>query len=86
MKGVLSIESQPISNPISTLVKHAVGGEAMHFAINDAANISFFGDRYLHAYVSHQFGQDSGPQLSLCARARQFSRYAFYCLLLLYTI
>jgi hypothetical protein len=91
---VLSIEGQlndgSISNPISTIVAHSIARHPMYFELNAATKVAFFGDRFLHGYVSHQFAGQSATQLSLCARARQFSRYTFinnlfiiYCLLLL---
>jgi hypothetical protein len=47
----------------------------MHFNIDAATKISFFGDRYLHAYVLHKFSGQVASQLNLVARARQFSSF-----------
>jgi hypothetical protein len=79
---VLSIEEQltdgSISNPVSTIVAHDIARKPMYFALDAATKVAFLGDRFLHGYVSHQFAGKSGSHLSLCARARQFSRYLFY--------
>ncbi len=40
-----------------------------------AANVSFTGEVYLHAFVGHQFSGQNATQLSLNARARQFSSF-----------
>lgn len=85
----MSIEAEShydrsISNPISTIVAHDVARRPMYFDINAATKVSFLGDRYVHGYVSHQFAEQSGLQLSLFARARQFSRY--FIILLIYFI
>merc|ERR1712190_4170 len=45
----------------------------MHFPLSASTNLHFAGDRYLHAYLSHQFSGESGARLSLVSRARQFS-------------
>lgn len=69
------------ASPIYTLVRRSSSSSSdpdtkpMRFPINAATNVSFYGDRYLHAYVSHQFSGQSGSSLSLVARARQFSSF-----------
>lgn len=60
---------------MQTIVSHSIAKRPMKFSINASTKISFWGDRYLHGYVSHQFSGHSGIELSLSARARQFSRY-----------
>lgn len=76
-EGTLSIEykddSSDMSEAITTIVKHSTTSHRMKFALNAAAQVYFDGDRYLHAYLQHQFSHESGPQLSLTAKARQFS-------------
>ena len=47
----------------------------MQFSINAATQISFQGERFLHAYVASDFAGRSGAQLNLVARARQFSSF-----------
>jgi hypothetical protein len=37
--------------------------------------VAFLGERYLHAWISHQFSGQPGPALALVARARQFSSF-----------
>jgi hypothetical protein len=78
-EGVLSIEAQlddgVLSSPITTIVAQSNATHPMHFPLNAAAKVSFYGERYLHGYVSHQFEGYSGTELSLYARARQFSSF-----------
>ena len=78
-EGILSIESNlhdgSISDPLSTIVKYDVATKPMNFSINAACNISFYGERYLHAWVGHEFSGQSGSSLNLVARARQFSSF-----------
>merc|ERR1719503_321126 len=45
----------------------------MWFPLSAAASVTFGGDRYLHAWLSHQFSGSRGPSLTLVSRARQFS-------------
>lgn len=116
-----------LSSPVATIVAHSAATRPMHFSLNAATKVAFYGDRYfiylfyfkvrgakfckefvkkfllfffllskpkliifvrfLHGYVSHQFSGYSGTELSLYARARQFSRYflnAFYFNIILY--
>ena len=61
--GTLSIESQGDSaQPIMALtrkletVSGGVDSDTMSFPINAATNVEFTGDRYLHAWVAHEFG------------------------------
>mmetsp|Transcript_26534 Transcript_26534/g.66767 ORF Transcript_26534/g.66767 Transcript_26534/m.66767 type:complete len:940 (-) Transcript_26534:58-2877(-) len=79
-EGVLSIEAEladgSLPQPIRTVVRRReAGAKPMRFAINAATDVSFFGERYLHAWMSHQFSGQSGTQLNLVARARQFSSF-----------
>eukprot|EP00026_Physarum_polycephalum_P002207 Phypoly_transcript_02212.p1 GENE.Phypoly_transcript_02212~~Phypoly_transcript_02212.p1 ORF type:complete len:944 (+),score=196.07 Phypoly_transcript_02212:68-2899(+) len=78
-EGVLSIEAQLddgiLSSPITTIVAERKAAHPMRFSLNAATKVSFYGDRYLHGYVSHQFAGYSGTELSLYARARQFSSF-----------
>jgi hypothetical protein len=78
-EGVLSIEAEladgSLPQPIRTVVRRREAAHPMRFAINASTDVSFFGERYLHAWMSHQFSGQSGTQLSLVARARQFSSF-----------
>mmetsp|Transcript_26532 Transcript_26532/g.66759 ORF Transcript_26532/g.66759 Transcript_26532/m.66759 type:complete len:929 (-) Transcript_26532:58-2844(-) len=78
-EGVLSIEAEladgSLPQPIRTVVRRREAAHPMRFAINAATDVSFFGERYLHAWMSHQFSGQSGTQLNLVARARQFSSF-----------
>lgn len=81
-EGTLSIEAtqhdgtmaEPILTNVRTLTQ-TNGGVPMRFPINAATNVVFGGNRYLHAWVSHQFAGNSGQSLNLVARARQFSSF-----------
>lgn len=42
---------------------------------DEGCKVAFMGDRHVHGWVSHQFSGYSGVQLSLVARARQFSSF-----------
>jgi hypothetical protein len=65
--GTLSIESQGDGDtPIMTLTrklesaKNGADSGTMHFPINAATNVEFKGDRYLHAWVAHEFDREGG--------------------------
>ena len=77
-EGALSIEVErggAIPEPISTTVAWSEAGRPMSFALDASTRVSFGGERYLHAWISHQFSGSSGLSLSLVARARQFSSF-----------
>eukprot|EP00565_Helicotheca_tamesis_P000503 CAMPEP_0185726428 /NCGR_PEP_ID=MMETSP1171-20130828/2414_1 /TAXON_ID=374046 /ORGANISM="Helicotheca tamensis, Strain CCMP826" /LENGTH=970 /DNA_ID=CAMNT_0028394785 /DNA_START=84 /DNA_END=2996 /DNA_ORIENTATION=- len=83
--GVLSIErdqsgtapSKGKDNPVVTFMRQIEGSSAMTFPINAATSVEFTGERFLHAWVCHQFGQEneSNSNFKLVARARQFSSF-----------
>lgn len=80
-EGMLSIEEKAedfgsdscIANPISTFCAQASRVHTMQFALGASTNVKFTGQRYLHAYLQHQFSGQAGAKLSLVCRARQFS-------------
>jgi len=77
-EGTLSIEAKEtaeMAQPVETCVNTSKATKPMFFAINAATNITFFGDRHLHATVLHQFSGQGAASLSLVARARQFSSF-----------
>jgi hypothetical protein len=78
-EGVLSFEAlqggDSLAEPIQTFVRKSEAEYPMQFAINAATKISFFGTRYLHLWMSHQFYDQASLQASLNARARQFSSF-----------
>jgi hypothetical protein len=76
-EGAVSIEAErgAAADPISTVVAFAEAQGPMGFALDASTRVSFLGERYLHAWVSHQFSGQSGLSLSLVARARQFSSF-----------
>jgi hypothetical protein len=47
----------------------------MKFALDAATNVTFGGERHLHACVMHQFSDSQKVPLRLLARARQFSSF-----------
>ena len=75
-EGTLSIEEvgdDGTPDPIQTIVCGRPARSLMYLPINAATKVGFGGDRYVHAWVSHQFSGYSSSSLSLVARARQFS-------------
>ncbi len=75
-EGVISIEAgRGATEAISTTVRRTEAPRPMSFPLDASTRVSFLGDRYLHAWVSHQFSGQPGPSLSLIARARQFSSF-----------
>ncbi len=78
-EGILSLEGQladgSMAEPVHTLVSRTEGGAPMSFAIHAAAMVSFTGETYVHGWLDHVFSGVSGVQLSLSARARQFSSF-----------
>lgn len=80
-EGTLSIEAKQfngtMAEPISTITRHIPAAQAtpMRFPISAAADVVFGGDRYLHAWIQHQFEGNSGSSASLIARAHQFSSF-----------
>ena len=77
-EGVLAVEAErgaAMPDPISTTVACSVARQPMSFALDAATRVSFLGERYLHAWISHAFSGQSGLSLSLVARARQFSSF-----------
>lgn len=64
------------SNPIVTTTRKIEDSAPMYLPVSPATNILFKGDRYLHAWVRHDFGGSSYTSgFNLVARARQFSSF-----------
>src|SRR4051812_29150377 len=61
--------------PIFTSVKHLTQGHPMKFSLNAATEVTFTGDRYVHAYLASSFADSAGPNLGLVAASRQFSSF-----------
>ena len=79
-EGIISIDSNlsdgSIAEPISTIVSHKKSIQSpMKFNISAAATCCFYGDRFIHSWMGHQFSGDSGAHFNLSARARQFSSF-----------
>eukprot|EP00418_Pyrodinium_bahamense_P095920 CAMPEP_0179039872 /NCGR_PEP_ID=MMETSP0796-20121207/15359_1 /TAXON_ID=73915 /ORGANISM="Pyrodinium bahamense, Strain pbaha01" /LENGTH=936 /DNA_ID=CAMNT_0020736207 /DNA_START=64 /DNA_END=2874 /DNA_ORIENTATION=- len=80
-EGTVSIEEEVvgprgdsnIAAPIVTIAARSARPHLMHFPLSASTNVFFGGDRYLHAWLSHKFSEQSGSKLSLVSRARQFS-------------
>jgi len=78
-EGTLSIlsrqSSSAIAEPIMTLVsrEETAATPPMTFPISAAANVTFNGERYLHAHLLHTFSGTSASTLEISAQARQFS-------------
>lgn len=62
-------------DPISTVVSRTEARAPLKFSIHAAANVSFTGECFLHAFVGHQFSGQTAAQFNLIARARQFSSF-----------
>jgi hypothetical protein len=76
-EGVVAIEAgrAGASEPISTTVRRIAAARPMSFGLDAATRVTFHGERYLHAWVSHQFSGQAPAALQLVARARQFSSF-----------
>ena len=76
-EGTVSIETDDDSQPVRTVVRHIPAEEAtpMRFPLSAAADVTFHGDRYLHACMFQQFSGRAPPRINLVARARQFSSF-----------
>ena len=63
-------------DPVRTISRHVSSrGEPMSLSLNAATRVTFGGERHVHAYLAHQFGDAEAPPLILNARARQFSSF-----------
>ena len=73
-EGTVAIE-ETSDGPIHTMTRFMPEGESvpMSFKINAATDVTFNGDRYLHAFVANKFAHQPGIDLQLVAHARQFS-------------
>eukprot|EP01062_Namystynia_karyoxenos_P072274 TRINITY_DN682_c0_g1_i7.p1 TRINITY_DN682_c0_g1~~TRINITY_DN682_c0_g1_i7.p1 ORF type:complete len:992 (+),score=416.86 TRINITY_DN682_c0_g1_i7:116-2977(+) len=79
-EGTVSLESAESAGsgdatPLRTFVVHRRASEPMKFPLSAASELSFYGDRFLHACMLHRFSGQPQAALRLCARARQFSSY-----------
>eukprot|EP00009_Paramoeba_aestuarina_P004138 CAMPEP_0201506902 /NCGR_PEP_ID=MMETSP0161_2-20130828/735_1 /ASSEMBLY_ACC=CAM_ASM_000251 /TAXON_ID=180227 /ORGANISM="Neoparamoeba aestuarina, Strain SoJaBio B1-5/56/2" /LENGTH=911 /DNA_ID=CAMNT_0047901141 /DNA_START=111 /DNA_END=2846 /DNA_ORIENTATION=- len=77
-EGVLSIESQDggeMCDPIITIRSEKPAHCPVEFSIDAATKIKFYGERHLHAFISHQFSGSTFGGLNLIARTRQFSSF-----------
>ncbi len=67
-EGLVSVEAQladgALADPLYTSVRHSLATRPMRFALNAATNVSFMGDRFLHAFVGHQVS----PRVLFCVR------------------
>jgi len=80
-EGTMSIEEMSmqggidsgIFQPIVTMSARSCACSPMTFPLSASAKASFFGDRYLHAWLCHKFSGEAGSRVSLVCRAHQFS-------------
>lgn len=73
-EGTVSIETG--AEPVPTMVAQTEASWPMEFALNASSSVSFVGQHYLHAFLSHQFTEglfSSKQAFQLVSRARQFS-------------
>eukprot|EP01127_Copromyxa_protea_P002107 TRINITY_DN1199_c0_g1_i3.p1 TRINITY_DN1199_c0_g1~~TRINITY_DN1199_c0_g1_i3.p1 ORF type:complete len:1012 (-),score=233.88 TRINITY_DN1199_c0_g1_i3:40-3075(-) len=80
VEGTVSIEAQQtVGSDVLPIFTHVRGGKAtvpMKFALDASSYVSFYGERYVHGWVSNQFAGKSGiSSLNLVSRARQFCSY-----------
>mmetsp|Transcript_23498 Transcript_23498/g.34649 ORF Transcript_23498/g.34649 Transcript_23498/m.34649 type:complete len:709 (+) Transcript_23498:430-2556(+) len=86
--GVLSIErtgngdfgTKKNTDPVVTFMRKIEGSSSapMFFPINAATSVEFTGERFLHAWICHEFGEERESRsggFNLVARARQFSSF-----------
>eukprot|EP01061_Rhynchopus_euleeides_P028825 TRINITY_DN469_c0_g2_i3.p1 TRINITY_DN469_c0_g2~~TRINITY_DN469_c0_g2_i3.p1 ORF type:complete len:902 (+),score=483.56 TRINITY_DN469_c0_g2_i3:57-2762(+) len=80
-EGVVGIEQVvkggEMSEPVTTVSRVLGDAESsvMRFALNASSQVRFGGERHVHSYIAHRFSTESVPQMSLVARARQFSGF-----------
>ncbi len=76
-EGVLALEAGRggTTEAISTTVRRIAAERPMSFGLDASTRVTFLGERYLHAWVSHQFSGQAPAALQLVARARQFSSF-----------
>lgn len=77
-EGVVSIEAErgkSMPEPVSTTVAWTRATRPMTFALDASTRVSFTGDRYLHAWITHAFSGQGTLASHLVARARQFSSF-----------
>lgn len=74
-EGLLRVDDG--GDAISTMVVEAdAPPEAlMHFPLSAETQVSFGGQRFLHGYMAHRFGDAPAAELTLLASARQFSSF-----------
>lgn len=81
-EGVVGIEAgsdggarKSMAEPVSTTVAWTLAKRPMSFALDASTRVSFTGDRYLHAWITHRFSGQGALAANLVARARQFSSF-----------
>ena len=78
-EGILSLEAQlddgSMAEPVQTLASRRELDTPMYFELGAGVRVGFTGEVYVHGYVMSEFGGAKGLQLSLNARARQFSSF-----------
>ena len=82
-EGTISIEvAGSTALPVKCISAHRVSDGSpssvfppIKFPLSAAADLTFYGDQYLHSFVQHKFARGGAGKLQLAARARQFSSF-----------
>ncbi|CAJ1338042.1 unnamed protein product [Effrenium voratum] len=81
-EGTISIEEQTlgldeasIRTPIVTFANCSSTPVSMSFPLNASTKVAFDGNVHLHGWLSHRFSGQSGAEVFLASRARQFSSF-----------
>lgn len=72
--NILSTSSNSDPQPIETISRLIESNKPMFISLNASTKISFYGEKYVHSYVSHRF-EESNMDYSLNLRALQFSSF-----------
>ena len=74
-EGTVSVEDAASGAPVKMCVASAEASVPMRVQLSAATEVSFLGERHVHACVLHRFSGQSSAALELVATARQFSSY-----------
>eukprot|EP00039_Didymoeca_costata_P015429 m.262612 g.262612 ORF g.262612 m.262612 type:complete len:1005 (+) comp16222_c1_seq36:2220-5234(+) len=77
-EGMISIESAEAGEgmeSIFTFSSKSCYQDPMKFALSAAANVSYTGNHYVHAYALTNFAEMEPPHVNLVSRSRQFSSF-----------
>jgi len=75
-EGAVSVESSLDNQPIHTMTFSDNDLDSkMHFFLDSSTKVNFTGSRHLHGYLGTSYSGTLSANLTLTARARQFSSY-----------